>query len=369
MAQIIDSIVKININEAISTVSTTSVNTIAMVGPATGQTAPDYLECSSAEDAEVFGTSSILYGMVASAFSQAACPAKIVAINADTFADALAAVKAAEDAHLDFYHIILKFPDDTTFPTATAFTSTNGWNSYLGGNFKLMHLELDDTSDGYTTIKSLADSLIAASSDRVALYQHANTGDLAASLCASRCALDSAKGTFAHKKVKNVTYDSYTKSDFDALTAKCINVYTVAAGEARVFMGATCGKKVTLDSTGETAPASFIDNIVKDDWIRFNVQSKIYALLGEANDGNGVTYDDSGINAVGAAILQIFAKAADTDHLYIMDGYSVDVKSYEYLKTNYAADVQARNLPLVKGRYARMNSIHTVKNVELVVTL
>lgn len=368
MAQIIDSIVKININEAISTVSTTSVNTIAMVGPATDQTAPDYLECSSAEDAEVFGTSSILYGMVASAFSQAACPAKIVAIKAASFSDALEKVKAAEDAHLDFYHIVGKF-DDETFPTATAFTSTGGWNEYLGANFKILHLELDDTSDGFATIKGLAASLIAACSDRVALYQHSGTGNLAASLVANRCALDSAKGTFAHKKVKNVTYDNYSKSDFDALTAKCINVYTVAAGEARLFMGATCGKTVTLDSTGEISPASFIDNIVKDDWIRFNVQSKIYTLLGEANDGNGVTYDDSGINAVGAAILQIFAKAADTDHQYIMDGYSVEVKSYEYLKTNYASDVQARNLPLVKGRYARMNSIHTVKNVELIVTL
>ena len=47
-------------------------------------------------------------------------------------------------------------------------------------------------------------------------------------------------------------------------------------------MGATAGKTVLLDSTGEQSPASFIDNIAKDDWIRFNVQTKIYSLLGEA---------------------------------------------------------------------------------------
>jgi hypothetical protein len=52
-----------------------------------------------------------------------------------------------------------------------------------------------------------------------------------------------------------------------------------------------------------------------------------------------------------------------------MDGYTVKVQTYDYLKTNYSADVQARNLPLVKGRYSRMNSINTVKNVELTVTL
>ena len=164
-------------------------------------------------------------------------------------------------------------------------------------------------------------------------------------------------------------YDSYTKSQYDALVSDCINVYTVAAGEARLFMGATAGKTVLLDSTGEQSPASFIDNIAKDDWIRFNVQTKIYSLLGEANDGFGVNYDDSGINSVAASILQVFSKAADTDHQYIMDGYTVKVQTYDYLKTNYSADVQARNLPLVKGRYSRMNSINTVKNVELTVTL
>lgn len=370
MAQIIDSIVKISINEAISTVSTTSVNTLALVGPASSEAEnpPDFLECSSAEDAEVFGTDSLLYGMVESAFAQDACPAKIVAINADSFSDALDAVKAAEAAKLNFYHIVVKFGDGS-IPAASAFTGNGGWNGYLGANFKIVHLELNDTSTDFASIRALAQALVASTSDRVALYQHAGAGNLAAALVSNRCALDSARGSFAHKKVKGVEYDSYTKSQYDALVSDCINVYTVAAGEARLFMGATAGKTVLLDSTGEQSPASFIDNIAKDDWIRFNVQTKIYSLLGEANDGFGVNYDDSGINSVAASILQVFSKAADTDHQYIMDGYTVKVQTYDYLKTNYSADVQARNLPLVKGRYSRMNSINTVKNVELTVTL
>lgn len=366
MAQIIDSIVKISINEAISTVSTTSVNTMAVVGPA--ENGPDFLECSSSEDAEVFGTDSLLYGMVASAFSQGACPAKVIAIKAQSFTDALAAIKLAQDNSLDFYHIVAKF-DGNVIPTATEFTKTGGWNAYLGENFKILHLELDDASEGFAAIIALSETFLKSTSERVALYQHHASGNLAASLVSSRCALDSARGTFAHKKVKNVEYDSYKKSVFDALVAANINVYANAAGEARVFMGSTSGKNVLLDSTGEQSPASFIDNIAKDDWIRFNVQTKIYSLLGEANDGHGVTYNDSGINSIAAAILQVFAKASDTDHQYIMEGFTVDVKNYEYLKTNYASDVQARNLPLVKGRYSRLNSIHTVKNVELTVTL
>ena len=279
MAQIIDSIVKISINEAISTVSTTSVNTLALVGPASSEAEnpPDFIECSSAEDAEVFGTNSLLYGMVESAFAQDACPAKIVAINADSFSDALDAVKAAEAAKLNFYHIVAKFGDDT-IPAASAFTGNGGWNGYLGANFKIVHLELNDTSTDFASIRALAQALVASTSDRVALYQHAGAGNLAAALVSNRCALDSARGSFAHKKVKGVEYDSYTKSQYDALVSDCINVYTVAAGEARLFMGATAGKTVLLDSTGEQSPASFIDNIAKDDWIRFNVQTKIYSL-------------------------------------------------------------------------------------------
>ena len=68
MAQIIDSIIRISINEAISTVSTTSVNTMAVVGPASQ--GPAFVECSCSEDAEVFGTDSLLYGMVASTISR-----------------------------------------------------------------------------------------------------------------------------------------------------------------------------------------------------------------------------------------------------------------------------------------------------------
>ena len=115
---------------------------------------------------------------------------------------------------------------------------------------------------------------------------------------------------------------------------------------------------------------TFIDNIVKDDWIRFNVQSRIYQLLGEANNGNGVTYDDAGIAAVAAAVLNVLTVAQDTDHQYVMvDSATVDYKPYSYLAKNYAEDVRKRNLPLISGRYARMNSIHTVVQVQLLVTI
>jgi hypothetical protein len=115
---------------------------------------------------------------------------------------------------------------------------------------------------------------------------------------------------------------------------------------------------------------TFVDQVIKDDWIRFNVQSRIYQLLGEANDGHGVNYDDAGIASVAASVLNVLTVAQDTDHQYVMaDSATVDYKPYSYLVANYAEDVRKRNLPLISGRYARMNAIHTVVQVSLLVTL
>ena len=88
------------------------------------------------------------------------------------------------------------------------------------------------------------------------------------------------------------------------------------------------------------------------------------------NDGNGINYDDAGIAAVAASVLNVLTVAQDTDHQYVMaDSATVDYKPYSYLVANYAEDVRKRNLPLISGRYARMNALHTVVQVSLLVTL
>ena len=83
-----------------------------------------------------------------------------------------------------------------------------------------------------------------------------------------------------------------------------------------------------------------------------------------------MNYDDAGIAAVAATVLNVLKTGEDTTHQYVMvDSSSVDYKPYSYLVQNYAEDVRKRNLPLVTGGYARMNSIHTAQQVLLYVTL
>lgn len=376
MAEIIDQIVKISIQDAISSVETVDVNTVAIVGKVGATTTTPTAFTPSTEPmkaltakavAEAYGADSEIYAMASAFFAQDSQPSELICIplaNDGAFSTAIGKAKTAAESFA-FYHVIAATDDAAV--TATEINGTNKWQEWLAEAHKVLHLQVyngGSQAAAITAANTFADALDSASANRCALYLHKENGTggsrefLPVGIVAGRCASDSARGTFAHKKCRGVTFDSYSATDYAALQAKGVNVYTKVAGEARLFMGTTQNKE------------TFIDNIVKDDWIRFNVQSRIYQLLGEANNGNGVTYDDAGIAAVAAAVLNVLTVAQDTDHQYVMvDSATVDYKPYSYLAKNYAEDVRKRNLPLISGRYARMNSIHTVVQVQLLVTI
>lgn len=351
MAQIIDQIVNISIKDTIGGVATTDVNAMAIVGKAgadkSSAKAGVYADLEAI--GEDFGTDSQLYGMAQNFYSQDSVPDGLVVIPCAGFSGLKEAISGAAQDGLEFYHVAT-FQDEAT---ASGLLDIQAW---LADNHKVLHVQVEDAS-------SLMEGLNGKGVDRIAVYQHAEKADgvpehLAVALVATRCAADSARGTFAHKKVKGMTADGYTPTEYAAAISAGINIYAKVAGENRVFMG-TCAD----------GPETFIDNVVKDDWIRFNVQSRIFSLLGEANDGAGITYDDSGIQSVAAAIGNVLTQAASSDRQYVMDGFEVSCKSYDWLKENRKDDVRKRNLPLVSGRYSRMNSIHTASTVNLNVTL
>lgn len=392
MAEIIDQIVKISIQDAISSVTTVDVNTVALVGLATTST-PVAGEIASVADAvTAYGENSELTAMVKAFFAQDSQPSRVVCIPAgNTAAATLAAVQAAAQ-DFSFYHVVMATWDGAV--TTTILTGSNGWQEWLADAKKVLHVQVKDptslknhggnriavykhdeikeitqtVTSGTTTTVTHLSSLPGGWTDgnlRTSTTESGTTTTVEVSveflpvaIVALRCASDSARGTFAHKKCKGVTPDSYTTEQYNAWIDGGINIYVKVSGEARLFMGTTADAE------------SFIDQVVKDDWIRFNTQSRIYRLLGEGNDGNGINYDDAGIAAVAASVLNVLTVAQDTDHQYVMaDSATVDYKPYSYLVANYAEDVRKRNLPLISGRYARMNAIHTVVQVSLLVTL
>ena len=339
---------------AVSVASTDANVTVSVKETVAGVGTSEAFETASADRVkELCGADSELYAMAATFFAQDSQPSRVVCIpleNGAANASALNAVKTAA-ASFDFYHVVVA-SNDAAFAKSLLADSASGFQAWLADVKKVAHVQVSDATD-----------LKNHGCDRVAVYQHAETQGtgrefLNVAIVALRCASDSARGTFAHKKCKGVTPDSYTVDQYNAWIDGGVNIYVKVSGEARLFMGTTSSNE------------NFIDQVVKDDWIRFNVQSRIYKLLGEGNDGNGVNYDDAGIGAVAASVLNVLTVAQDTDHQYVMtDSASVDYKPYSYLVENYAEDVRKRNLPLITGRYARMNSIHTVVQVSLYVTL
>lgn len=346
MAQIVDQIVKVSIEDAVSSVSTVDVNTVALMGVSTKSEAVAK-EVVSADGAKTaFGEGSQLHEMVKDFFAQPTQPSKVVCIplkkagSAYAASDVLSAIKGAATAG-NFYHICM---------VGDEFTDLATLQEDLEDLKKVLHVQIANAQE-------------PINGARIATYKHAESvGEakeyLNVAAVAYRCGKDSARGSFAHKKVNGITPDTYDVEEFAELQNAGVNVYTTVSGEARLFMGTTC------DNT------HFIDQVVKDDWVRFNVQSAIYRLLGEANDGYGVNYDDAGIASIAASVLSILNVGEDTDHQYIMAGSSeVNYKPYSYLKANFSEDIKKRNLPLISGKYARMNSINTVQEVSLQVTL
>lgn len=391
MADIIDQIVKISIQDSISSVTTVDVNTVALVGLATAQDAVAK-EISSVSGAETaYGADSEIAAMVRAFFAQESQPSRVVCIPAGSSpVDTLSAVKDAS-RNFDFYHIILATWDGSV--SKSALVGSNGWQEWLDDVHKVLHVQVKDPTElknhggkniaiyKHDEIRTVTQTVVTGSDTEVTELDSLPAGWIAGQtskttegmgtattvnvsvefiniIAAVRCAADSARGTFAHKKCNGVTPDSYSVEDYNAWIDGGINIYVKVSGEPRLFMGTTADNE------------TFIDQVIKDDWIRFNVQSRIYQLLGEANDGHGVNYDDAGVASVAASVLNVLTLAQDTDHQYVMtDSASVDYKPYSYLVANYAEDVRKRNLPLVSGKYSRMDSIHTVQQVTLQVTL
>ena len=107
----------------------------------------------------------------------------------------------------------------------------------------------------------------------------------------------------------------------------------------------------------------FIDSQVKKDWLKFRNQEAIFDVLGSANNGDGVDFNDDGIPGIVAEMTDVFATAENNEHRYILPGsWEITAPLYKDIP---AADKDVRNLPKVRAIFHIQESIHTVKTVEL----
>ena len=364
MDRLIDEIVKVSVSDAIAAATPTSVNTAAVLGVSTGGDATTQVLYDQDSVETAYGASSGVAKLSKSFFGEADNPGRLVCIPvaadptvaniASVLDAALGMGKDANGRDVDFYNVILRIDtnDDKKVPDIIKMIegdeSHTGLEDWCKENFRLAHLEFTDR----TVAQGVIDGL-AKPTTRIAYYFHSeSTGkSLAAAIVADRCGNDPARGTWAHKTLGSVVADATTKAQLIDAQDKGLNVYVKIAGVERTYMGTTGSNK------------TFIDEVVKKDWIKFRTQEAIFNLLGQANNGDGVDYNDNGIQAVAAAVTSIFNTAMDNDHRYVLpDSTDVTVPKYADIS---AEDKAVRNLPDVKATFSIQASIHTVKTVEL----
>ena len=358
MANKLNQIVRVNTVKATSSVLTTSVNTVAIVVTGSAKAAGEYSDLDSV--VEDFAKTTEAYKMAHTFFSQKTHPDKLVIITAVSASstDIIDAVESASG--FDFFHVVLLYTisgvDDAAKATAMV-TFVKALNTKGSEVCKQFHLDvdIDGNENVLETVYKGEGGLNESKTTWVDVWAHdITTYDdeyLAVAIVAQRCGVDPARGTWAHKKgLVGVTPDALTASQVAKAKECGYNIYTTIAGEARTFMGTTCG------------PTDFIDTNIKCCWIKFNVEAEIYRLLGDANEGYGLTYDDTGLQAIGAVISKVLTTAADSQHQYIMEGYTVLVPTYASIAQ---AEKDKRNVPNVKGNYSVMDAIHTVLDVTL----
>lgn len=340
----IENIVKVNVQAAIASVTPTNVNTMAiLVKDATKAQAKAYSSLTSlnadyAKDSEAVK-------LAASFFAQSNRPDELVVITL-TDNDYVAALNKA--VSLDFYGVFTKGLE------ATDIAKLSDWASE---NFRMVFVEYDDFDKAVSIQTKINEGAQYA---RVATFFHKDIVDgtetgkaLSVALGAVRNADDPARGTWCFTAPENLTPDEL---DFDKLKkAKEIglNVFCRIAGVDGTYFGTT------------GAPTKFIDAVIKQDWVKFRVQEAIFDLLRKSDNGNGLEYSDSGIQAVGAAINSILSEGV-TNKYVLENSYSVNVPTYASIK---AKEKEKRNVPGITGSFEILASIHTVEKVNLYIVL
>lgn len=371
MDRLIDEIVKVRVSDAAASATAAQVNTAAVVGIGTKTGTTASIQYSQAgvrkayddgyESAPKTATKSGL-STLSEAFFLESNPGRLVCIpvTAEPTADDIGGtLDEALESGCDFYNVVLR----------TALTDTEAIVGLVGAlqdwcdtNFRLAHLEISDRATAVSVQQTLAKDA-AKTFDRVAVYFHTETSgrSLAAALVANRCASDPARGTWALKSLESVSADSFTLEQFKTAQSVALNIYCIVGGVANTFWGSTGAQSAVSD--GETAPEYYIDERIKKDWLKFRTQEKIFDLLRQSNNGDGLDYNDAGIAGVEAAITNIFSIAADNEHRYVLDG-SVEVSVPKFADID-EGNKKIRNLPKVSVQFDVLASIHTVKTVEL----
>lgn len=366
-------VVRVDVNRGGSAITATSVDVVGIIvkeSPVSGEkeNAGKYYT-SAAEVAKIFGEDSEAAKCAARFFAQATHPDSlyIACVAAKSVSEIRKAVESGAFVSVYHWYVVLGAPTDSDKKEVLALLKE--LDAVASSEYKVFHVGMDvDSDDAAERVKELFDGfmdgetkvsgLTASGVFRVAVYGHDTTlykdDHVGLSVTSQRCgtASGSVRGTFAHKELVGDSPDELSLTRFKAAMDCGLNVYTTLAGAPDFVFGTTGG------------PSSYIDTVIKADWLKFRIQEAVLQLLKNANQGYGLDMSDEGIADIGASVTLVFARAEKL-HV-IMKDYTITLPLYADLP---AKDKKDRRLSGIKGRAVLMDSVHTVVPIEINVDL
>lgn len=362
-------VVRVDVNRGGSAITATSVDVVGIIVkeiPVSGEkeNAGKYYT-SAAEVAKIFGEDSEVAKCAARFFAQATHPDSlyIACVAAKSVSEIRKAVESGAFVSVYHWYVVLDAPTDSDKKEVLALLKD--LDAVASSENKVFHVGMNiDSDDAAARVKELFDGfmdgetkvsgLTASGVSRVAVYGHDTTlykdDHVGLSVTSQRCgtASGSVRGTFAHKELVGDSPDELSLTRFKAAMDCGLNVYTTLAGAPDFVFGTTGG------------PSSYIDTVIKADWLKFRIQEAVLQLLKNANQGYGLDMSDEGIADIGASATLVFARAEKL-HV-VMKDYTITLPLYADLP---AKDKKDRRLSGIKGRVVLMDSVHTVVPIEI----
>lgn len=268
--------------------------------------------------------------------------------NLSTFLDGTAdpGLSARMDAALlvdaDFYGVVIDCNSNACVQAMAGWAETND------------RLFVASTADAreLTSGGVMGAALKAAAYDRTACIYHSIPRQYAAAAWMASRLIDPDRGqkTWAFATLAGITVDTINGTQRGYLNGDNMNFYVTLAGRNVVL-----GTQTALPGGGYVASGEWIDIIHGTDWLKVRIQEDVAALIMNAGK---LPYDQGGIDAIGACILNRMRLAEGSTVKFLVAGSSAVV--VPELADVSAADRQARTLNNVTASATYASAIHKV---------
>lgn len=344
---VIDSLIKIDISQTATPVATTTTTIPLLFSDEApnwddGLAAHTYGSLSEVLD-DGFEADSAVAAYVTAMLSQGTAPSKFYVAKKAGSALTVDDLEAATAIASDFYAAILVKGTDAEIETAAPWFEAHRKMLFVASASESIGVASDETS--------VAATLHAKNYRRTSLTFSPGSADkgIEAAWVGGQIPLTPGSNNWAYKTLKGIAADALSSGQI----AACIGspVDETFGNGANVYVSQS-GRGVTL--TGQTSSLDFVDNIVGEDWLYFNLQADLLSVLASQRK---VPLTNKGVGLLEATVTGVLLRGIDNGLIDPVAGYSVSAADVSTLSS---ADRAARRSPTINFQCTLQGAVNAV---------